>query len=44
MTRDKKNDRAVIEHPTMKSGFRMSAPMSDIYAIELSCEGSLGLP
>jgi hypothetical protein len=44
MARDKKNETAVIEHPVMKSGFRISAPISDIYAIDSSCEGSLGRP
>ena len=36
IVRDRKNDTAVIEHPTIKSGFRISAPMSDMYAIEPS--------
>jgi len=37
-TRDKKNDTAVIDAPVMNKGFRMSAPMSEIYGMLLSCE------
>ena len=36
VTRHKKNPTPVIEHPTTKSGLRMSAPMSEMYGIDPS--------
>jgi len=38
MTREEKKATAVIQHPVTNKGFRKSAPTSDIYAIELSCD------
>lgn len=44
ITSDAKKHTAVTEHPATNNGLRISAPTSDMYAIEPSCDTYLGRP